>query len=375
MRGSTAGIVLSDRMSVDDLGASLHRMGLRVVTVRTIDEGIETLKFTVPGVWLVGIEEASTAKERLPWLTKKDDGAIPVVALLDQQPGGRRRALTLGLTTQIALPCDDEELRLVLEATLGAPVEKPRPITGDLSTVRLSELMTMFDADSRTIVIDLVGPTTGRVVLHRGDIQEARTGNGAVGDDAVEMMLAWDRGTFSAEVGIKPPSDDPTPMVAAPPPSAPEPLTFPASTRPSAAADARPSTAGQLQAVETVMHDALALLNTLYSYVASFVEASIAVRKLEATRRTVGRRLVAVELFQVHSEGMVSMADSARDALGEVTERDLAKAVAEWILAFRVDMDQSFPGALPMGVMRVVADASSPDLRKAGLLSGLGVDQ
>ncbi len=354
MQNSTACIVLEARSTAQFLGSSLQRHGIRVVTVASVLEGLRLRSTEAPSLWLLGLEEAAAAPAQLSSLMHSEAGAIvPAIAVLDRQPEARRRALGLGLSVHLELPCDDEEVRLVVSAVLGAPHGPARrPITGDLSTVGLSELMTMFYDDGRHVAIKLHGATgTGEVLLHRGDIKRAHTADGARDDDAVEAMLGWHSGTFTAEVGV-----DPTALSARP-----------ASPRPRAPP---PPPADATQ----VAHELLAVLNALYCFVISFVEPAIATRKLEATRRIVAERFGTAAVFEVHEAGMVSLTATAIDTLHTIKQGDLVEATAEWILAFRMDMDQSFPGAIPVGVLRGVADTASPKLRSMGLLRALGVE-
>ncbi|MEM7677080.1 MAG: DUF4388 domain-containing protein [Myxococcota bacterium] len=371
MQNITAGIVLEDRAATEMLRSALIAVGIRVLALRSIQVA---RRVRLPDVWLIGVREAAVARRELIDLLKTEEGrAIPAVALVGAED--RREALSLGLSTHIILPCDPVELKLVLQAVLGISLEdhKPKPITGDLSTVQLSELMTMFYSESRTVKLTLKSPQgAGQVVLHRGDIIKASTNDGLDGDGAVETMLSWQDGTFSAQMGTD--SIDAVASQAfdapAPPPASPS----PAPASPPAAEQSRPAPKPSTSSSEHLAHDALALLNTLYCYIVAFVEPAVATRKLEATRQVVARREVALELFEVQDEGMLALSASAAAAMSEVDQEALVRGVAEWILAFRIDIDQSFPGTVPFGVMRVVADAASSNLEQIGLLRALGID-
>ena len=416
MQDLTAGIILEAPAVAQTLGACLQRGGLRVVTVPSVDDALRSQAAISPQVWMLGVSEGQRARPQIGRLARNPSGeAVPVIAVLNEQPDSRRQALALGLSTYLSFPLDDEEAILVVRAVLGLPeASASKPITGDLSTVQLSELINMFYSDDRLVAIDLRTPTTsGRVLVQRGDIKDAHTASGAQGDEAVEEMLSWRDGSFAAEVGASahpamsslpisaPPTSPsyapiPSPTFASTPPAtfastppatfaSTPPATF-ASTPPATFASTPPAThasfgstpptpdTSQAPVVTEVAHELLAVLNSLFCYVVSFIEPAIAVRKLEATRAVVARRQVAVELFEVHEAGMVSLARSARDALQDVRQRDLVEATAEWILAFRMDLDQSYPGSIPFGVLRGVVDTASVRLQQLGLLTALGVE-
>ena len=380
MKDATACIVLSDRTTAHALGGALQQLGLRVVAVPTVDAAIDTVRFTPPDVWLIGVEEARTVPNAVSTLTRNEEfGAIPGVALVKDGPDARRQALALGLGTHITLPCDDAELRLVMQAVLGTATELASPpIVGDLSTVQLSELVTMFHSEARPVSVTLESPDAqGRVVLNKGDIVDAVTSKGAGGDDAVEAMLSWRTGRFSAAVGHDASAEPlPGPAATAPPRPIEATTDLPvrsASSPPPALQSQTESSPLDDSAVQCV-HECLAMLNALASFVVASVEPTIAMRKFEGTRRVVSRRRTVLEMFSVHPEGMVALSDVATIALQEVTPKDVISAVAEWVLAFRVDIDQSFPGTLPVGTLRVVADSASDNLRRRGLMKALGLD-
>ena len=370
MDASTACIVLKNRSAAEHLSRTLHRFGMGVVVASSVEEALENLRFFSPDVVLVGVREATENQVLLAELLRREqDDSIPVVAVLEEGDTSRRQALRLGLTTHTTAACEDGELKLLMQATLRAPEPSARPLSGDLAAVPLSGLLTMFDADVRPVRIRLeCGRLTGQILLRGGDILEASIDDGTEGDEAIDAMLLWKEGYFSAEFESNHASAPPRPGPAE------------AHVHEATFDDDEPTWPEEETPVTTtnshvaVAHHALALLNALSSYVASFTEPAIVSKKLEGTRRTLTRRFASLDLFEVLPEGMVALGPHARAQLETVEVRDLIRAIAEWVLAFKVDMHQSFPGTLPAGVLRIVADSAGGDLERLGFLQALGVE-
>ena len=73
--------------------------------------------------------------------------------------------------------------------------EKPRPFTGDLSTMSLADLLQNLSQNVKSGLLKIQGPAEGILTLEQGKLLQAQVGE-VYGEKALYRMLSWQKGGF-----------------------------------------------------------------------------------------------------------------------------------------------------------------------------------
>ncbi|HEX4954386.1 MAG TPA: hypothetical protein VF017_13420 [Thermoanaerobaculia bacterium] len=140
-RPPTLAIVHDDGEVARLLAHALRERGVRVLTAMSIRDALTLFRLSRPDLVLTGIVECEAAPDQLGQLRSRSPGKLPVPILVLVRPGSddRRRALRMGLTQHLPVPCEDHELLLTVGSFLPLsserlPVWAPASPSGALGT-------------------------------------------------------------------------------------------------------------------------------------------------------------------------------------------------------------------------------------------------
>jgi hypothetical protein len=285
--------------------------------------------------------------------------------------------------------------------------------------------------ERREIILQMEteGGERGAVRIREGAISEALLEDGRRGDEAVNHLLDWHAGTFSAHFGtgsvqltiepaatharsvasrsvasgpvssspaaaFTPPA--PAPAASAPPPAMARPATAPA---PSAAEtspegttpeDGPPASEPTTPAVSSppvtdpageegptraaTAQECLTLLNVLSSVLLAGAPPQLVDHRLTESRTALLSRYQALRLFQVQPGPLVALVDGWRAQLEQETPRSVAQAVGVWSRELLLQMQRAAPAPLPEGMIRDVLGSAGPSLSTLGFLEAFRGD-
>jgi len=361
------------------LSGFLQSAGFKVLAAadeETAGQRLESLRITPPDVILAplgtGHETGFLARLRSSASTRD----IPFVVLAEGGAEERRRALRLGLTHMLLPPFEGEEVVLT---TLLASERKSddRNLSGSLAQLSFPDLLQTAEANRKSGRISLRRNTQGgaeqqgTLWLRDGRVVNAEVESGPRGREGVYEMALWDEGTFQADfTPVAVPERifestaallleamrrrderrrDTAPLHAAlrdPPPPPPLPLL--------------------------AVHRALTLLNVASSYAAEHLEPALLARRLEEARRAVQVEHPGLEMFQVSSQGAVSLCVlSAGATLPEPGAT--VRATARWLQLWFAGLEHALPGRFTLRRLRSLTEAIQEDLSALGFYRELGL--
>ncbi|MCG8456475.1 MAG: hypothetical protein MI919_09345, partial [Holophagales bacterium] len=100
-----------------------------------------------------------------------------------------------------------------------------------------------------------------------------------------------------------------------------------------------------------------------------FAERLLLQRKLEAVRLRLSSNHPALALFEVSDDATIGLAARASEG---ADAPQVVEAASEWLLAFSLEIDRTFPGSLPKATLRILVESVGDGRDRHGLARALG---
>ncbi|MEM9594229.1 MAG: DUF4388 domain-containing protein [Acidobacteriota bacterium] len=399
MQGKTVLIVHSDDRLAELLSGILQESGLHALKTNDLSGAETTFRYFEPDLVLVELQPLRRASpDARQMLAGADTGRrIPLLALLTALDG-EVPLDELGADGSVKVPLRSVEVLNEVRRHL-APGDA-ESLSGQLSRVGVTDLLTMFDMGRRSGRIKLDdGRRRAWVRIVDGDVVDGGIEGGDSGADVINELLDWKRGEFQVlfgedQAGAGPAAQSKAPSAPLPDAtvrtsevrlengdrsflrglveetgsgvkSEPEVEAAPTAQAPDGPAPGRAVSEGELAA-----HQALTLLNAVSSYASGFSEQRLLHRKLEGVRQRLVRSYGTLSAFEVSSDATVGLrADFEASDLGS---RSVVEGCAEWLIAFGLELDRTFPGSMPRATLHILAESVISEDDRFGFMKLLG---
>ncbi|MEJ2188869.1 MAG: DUF4388 domain-containing protein [Acidobacteriota bacterium] len=349
------------------LSDGLQEAGYEVVCMTTVAEAQEIIsgrQFALPDAILTPVGDVESGDSILITLFQSNPlmEQIPLVVVATSEKEERRRALRMGLLSVVFPPYDGEEVAL----TTRLAIDKHRSdqlLFGSLSQLSVPDLLQTAEVGRRSGTINFQhNGNKAAVWLRDGFIVDAEVENGAHGKDAVYEIALWSTGTFEANFGAVvvterfrfPPSE----------------VLLEAMRRlDEERAGERPEPAAA-EAPVAALDLSLALLNVVAGYALNHLEPILVGQRLEDVRADLERDHPCLALFEVASEGPLTIPSPTST---DIVVDDLAAAVGAWIVEFFDRMDEAMAWRF---ASQRVAKLLAPwrlEMQTFGFLAPLGI--
>ncbi len=196
-------IVDADEDRFANMGPSLTQSGYQVVTVGDPAAAESVFKDFEPNVVIVSMDfprDAGLSLCKRIRRLEKSGGAL-VMALVS--PNDNRMAaecLRVGADDFLTRPADLELLFLKLRSRLGEESHEASGVTGLLSEMNFNDMVQIFSAGRRSIMIHLTREAAeGRVWMREGQVVHAEAEDKA-GEEAFYALMRWKSGEFKTQV-------------------------------------------------------------------------------------------------------------------------------------------------------------------------------
>ncbi len=426
MQGKTVLIVHSEELLASLLAQNLQDAGLRALQAPNLAQAAATFRYFEPDLVLAELQPLSRASpDARDLLMGGSTGRpIPVVALVTV--GDDETALEgLGVSGVVRVPFKSVELIALIRQHLEPTPE--RGLSGDLGRLGVTDILTMFDMGKRSGRVDLDdGQRKAWLDFRSGEVVDGGFGTTSSGPEVIDELIDWQQGNF--EVAFETPADG-TPvdgiqtesgsspdsggafgspdatsvtdltatndfsiasddraflkqLLDQPPrPSSPS-VDVPAATIDSgsslvsppsvvgAPVESSPSDRSEPTEGGQAAHHALTLLNTVASYASGFAEKQLLQRRLEGVRQRLVKSHGGLSAFEVSPDASVGL----RSHLDPITlnSRSIVEATAEWLIAFSLEIDRTFPGSMPRATLHILVESIGDGPENFGFMKALG---
>jgi DNA-binding response OmpR family regulator len=194
------------------LRISLEKAGFEVHTAENGDEGFEVVKKISPDLIVSDVMMPETDGIEFCWMVR-ENSEIPMVPFIFLTSLSDRdmeiRGFRAGADEYLIKPVDRKILLEKVETLLKRAkkvksvddehVSQMKGFEGNLADLSLAEMVQLLNLNKRSGTLEIIGEEKGEIIFENGEMIFAKTSDDAEGEEAVNHMVLYKRGSFKFE--------------------------------------------------------------------------------------------------------------------------------------------------------------------------------